>query len=200
MIDLSLRKNFHFKEFASASLVGRQEHTIARILAAVVSTIVGIFCPLGGIALYLTWEAIDTSFVQADKNRQIEEMRRQRLLIGREAIAQQMAQERLTWGSKVNTRQSNDAIRVIYGIVKTGGTWVMNKMSRLDNTVLNAVISWGEGEFNGIATGIEQYAVFSGTTTLNDLNTAGQFIYAACNCDMSCYSYGACVTCNMQHD
>jgi hypothetical protein len=104
-----------------------------------------------------------------------------------------------TNGQLVNTRQSSDPLRVVYGIVKTGGTWLFSKPSRLDNTVLNCLVTWGEGDLNGIHPGIDSSLIYSGSA-LNDLNTAGQFVYAACSCDMSCYSYGACVTCNMQHD
>lgn len=78
-------------------------------------------------------------------------------------------------GQLVNTRQSNDPIRVVYGMAKTGGTWIYNKSSARSNTVLNTIITWSEGELSGLGTAIDSSVIFSGTTTLNDLETSGTF-------------------------
>lgn len=99
-------------------------------------------------------------------------------------------------GQLVNTRQSNDPIRVIYGKVKTGGTWIFNKMSRVNSQMMNTIITWGEGEISGIGTGLDCFPIFSGTTTLNDLRLSGEFVYAGCSCDAACYGYTPC-SCDM---
>jgi hypothetical protein len=98
-------------------------------------------------------------------------------------------------GQLINTRQASDPIRIVYGIVKTGGTWVFSRASALTNNFLNIIITWGEGEMAGLSTGIDSSPIYSGST-LNDLETGGEFAYAACACDMTCDLYVPC-SCNM---
>jgi len=98
-------------------------------------------------------------------------------------------------GQLVNTRQASDPVRVIYGKVKSGGTWVFSKTSSAANNILNVIVTWGEGELGGLGTGIDSALLYSGTT-LDDLETKGEFVYAGCACDMACYSYVPC-SCNM---
>lgn len=78
-------------------------------------------------------------------------------------------------GQLINTRQASDPIRVIYGIVKTGGTWVHTKFSATSNTLLNIIVTWGEGEIGGLSGAIDSSPVYAGTT-LDDLSTGGEFV------------------------
>jgi uncharacterized membrane protein len=98
-------------------------------------------------------------------------------------------------GQLVNTRQSSDPLRVLYGIVKTGGTWCYTKFSSTSNNIINIVVTWGEGEISGLGTGIDSSLIYSGST-LDDLETKGEFVYAGCSCDMACDGYVPC-SCNM---
>lgn len=78
-------------------------------------------------------------------------------------------------GQLVNSRQASDPVRVLYGIVKTGGVWVYSKVSSEDNEILNTIVTWGEGEISGLHTGIDSSPIYSGTH-LDDLSTGGEFI------------------------
>ena len=99
-------------------------------------------------------------------------------------------------GQLVNTRQSSDPLRVLYGIVKTGGVWCYTKFSSTSNDIINIVVTWSEGEISGLGTAIDSSLIYSGST-LDDLETKGEFVYAGCSCNMTCDSYIPC-SCNME--
>jgi hypothetical protein len=99
----------------------------------------------------------------------------------------------------ITGRQSSDPIRLVYGICKTGGTWVFAKTSSYSNNILNIIETWCEGEIEGIATAVDSSPIYGGSGGVNDLETGGQFVYAACSCDNACYNFSAC-SCNMTCD
>jgi len=167
-IDLSL-KNF--------PLFPKRESTIHRLCGEVIAAIVaaiavvgtaGILSGIAGTALLM---GINMGFKRMAAGQARDDMRRARRLIRTGAPPGIWAN-----GQLVNTRHSSDPIRIIYGIVKTGGTWAYNKPSGISNAFLNTIITWGEGEINGLGTGIDSVPIFGGTTTLNDLHTGGEFV------------------------
>lgn len=98
-------------------------------------------------------------------------------------------------GQLVNTRQASKPLGVIYGIMKVGGNWVFSRVSSSNNNLLNNVITWSEGEIEGLAPAIDYTPIYSGSTK-NDIHTGGEFLSGVCTCDGSCYSHTDC-TCNM---
>jgi len=100
-------------------------------------------------------------------------------------------------GQLINTRETSTPVKLIYGKAKVGGNWVFAEQSVADADLLNVVVSWGEGECDGIANSIDWMPLFTGTG-YDDLHTGGEAIDTStdCTCDESCYEYSGC-TCNM---
>jgi len=205
MVDASFKNNFK-REFQEGQLAEPHlNKTVWRIIALVVSivlTIVTWGAAWWTIALVaVAWAAVtvvvNLAWSNYDKVHAANDARKMRAYLAALNRHREMGGKDIaTGGQLVNTRQSNDPLRVIYGRVKTGGVWVFNKMSRASNQMMNTVITWGEGEISGLATGLDERPVFSGTLTLDDLHLKGEFVYASCACDMTCYSYVPC-SCNM---
>jgi hypothetical protein len=102
-------------------------------------------------------------------------------------------------GQLVNTRQAAKVLPVIYGIARVGGNWVFSRPSSANNNILNNVMTWCEGEIEGLSTAIDYTPLYSGTTGLNDIHTGGEFVYAACTCNGVCDLHTDCVTCDIAH-
>jgi len=199
MIDLRFKQNFK-QDFQEGQLAEPYlNKTVWKILVLIVSVVLTILS--AGILAVVLWAVIvvvvNLAWSNYDKVHAATDARKMRAYLAALNRHREMGGKDIaTGGQLVNTRQSNDPLRVIYGKVKTGGVWVFNKMSRASNEIMNTVITWGEGEISGLATGIDERPIFSGTMTLDDLHLKGEFVYAGCACDMSCYSYVPC-SCNM---
>jgi hypothetical protein len=194
MIDAGFKSNFK-KDFYEGRLVTPHLNKVVWYILAIIVSVVLIYFG-AGILVIAAWVVIEVivnmSWSHYDVVHANKDVRKAR---ARAWALRNVAGAEFA-GRLVNTRQSNDPIRVIYGICKTGGTWVFNKMSRANSQMMNTIIAWGEGEIGGIATGIDCFPIFSGTTTLNDMHTKGEFVYAGCSCDAACFSYVPC-SCNM---
>jgi hypothetical protein len=102
-------------------------------------------------------------------------------------------------GQLVNTRQAAKVLPIIYGIARVGGNWIFGRPSSDNVNILNAVLTWSEGQIEGLATAIDYTPLFSGSGP-NDLHTGGEFSPTdTCTCDGPCYDYSAC-SCNMTCD
>ena len=188
MVNLDFKKNFN-GEFKEGQLIScRLNKTVWNIISLIIGAILWIICPILGLLWTVITVVVNLVWANYDRVHMNAEMRKKRARLA--AMMNDLS------GQLINTRQSNDAIRIIYGICKTGGTWVFNKMSRANNQIMNTIITWGEGEISGLGTGIDNFPLFSGTTTLNDLHTQGEFVYAGCSCDFSCDGFSPC-SCNM---
>lgn len=173
-IDLSLKHNFKIP-LKRESIVHKLYYEVIAIVVTVVEVVVSFI----GSASVLTSVLISAVVMGANQMAQFFQSRKD-IDAMRQArrAAHGIASDISRNGQLINTRHSSDPVRVIYGIVKTGGVWAYNKTSREDNEILNTVITWGEGEIAGIGTGIDQFPIFSGTVTLNDLHTGGEFVLA----------------------
>jgi len=99
-------------------------------------------------------------------------------------------------GNLVNTKLASEPLRVVYGKYKVGGNWVFCDSSRDNNNYLNIVLTWSEGECEGIASGLDYTSLFTGSGR-NDLKIGGEYTGStSCSCNATCYGYGAC-SCNM---
>jgi hypothetical protein len=102
-------------------------------------------------------------------------------------------------GQLVNTRQAAKVLPIIYGIARVGGNWVFGRPSSDNENILNAVLTWGEGEIEGLSMAIDYSPLFSGSGP-NDLHTGGDFFPSdTCACNGPCYTHTDC-TCNMTCD
>jgi hypothetical protein len=80
-------------------------------------------------------------------------------------------------GQLVNTRQSSKTLPVVYGVARVGGNWVFSRPSGdINNNVLNVVITWSEGEIQGVASGVDFTPLFTGAG-VNDIHTGGDFMF-----------------------
>ena len=79
-------------------------------------------------------------------------------------------------GQLVNTRQSSKPLQVIYGKCRVGNNWVFARPSSATNNIENIVITWGEGEIEGLAPAIDFTPLFTGSGP-NDIHTGGDFVY-----------------------
>jgi hypothetical protein len=101
-------------------------------------------------------------------------------------------------GQLVNTRQSSKVLLVVYGIYRVGGNWVFSRPSSSNNNILNAVITWGEGDIEGLAPAIDFTPLYSGNA-LNDIHTGGAYVPSdSCSC-YGQYGRTACQTCDVAH-
>jgi hypothetical protein len=200
-VDLRFRENFKQE---SISIPQRLNKAVWNIISIIIG-IVLFLIPGVGWGIIIAWTVISIVVNQTWSHQEVvaarrdaREERARLAALGRGVKPGSLGIE--NGGQLINTRKSQDPLRVIYGIVKTGGTWVFNKMSRANDEIMNTVISWGEGELTGLGTGIDVVPIFSGVTTLNDLRLGGEFAYAGCACDMTCYSYSPCgcdMTCHV---
>jgi hypothetical protein len=193
MVDMDINDNF--KILKSEEPSGRLNKAVWSWIVGIVTLVVGFFFPplwiitilsVINIAMTYTVQGISGRQAQSNAARKEKFLR----LYAMTAVNQN--------GQLVSTRKSNDPVRICYGIVRSAGVWVYFKMSRANNQALNTVVSWCEGEIEGLATAIDFTPIYPGSG-INDLHTGGQFVYAACSCDNACYNFSAC-SCNMTCD
>jgi hypothetical protein len=141
-IDLTLDGNFRIPELHRSSNIRLR---VTTLLTALWPSVLG--AEIGGLLGTITWaEAISAvltvGFVVAS------------IVMGVVANAQQ-GHERTTSqlenAQLVNTKQSAQPMRVVYGIMKVGGNWVFSRASPANINILNFVITWCEGEIAGLA-------------------------------------------------
>lgn len=87
--------------------------------------------------------------------------------VGLSALSQALAKKPSTGsiqnnGRVFNTKSVTAAIKVCYGQVKIGGNWVFANTSGYSNKVFNVIMSWCEGEIEGVAKGVSEKAEFYG--------------------------------------
>lgn len=98
-------------------------------------------------------------------------------------------------GQLVNTKQAGEPVKVAYGKIKVGGNWVACDPSRLNNNWLNVILTWSEGEIEGIEPAVDYCPLFNGSGS-NDMKPGGDFTAPSCSCNATCYGYTVC-SCNM---
>ena len=87
-------------------------------------------------------------------------------------------------GHLINSRMAADPLKVVYGKLKVGGTWVFKGVSGANNEFFWVVIDWAEGTCTGIGKAVDTFVQFTQSETqsppaLNDLITGGICTLAA---------------------
>jgi hypothetical protein len=199
-VDMNIRNNFDIPDLRERSMAGRM-HDVISLIAGIVAAIIPSLATSGVIVAgigALSWASIIATVVVvgavigfAAWSATSGAGGRSGSGIGGSASIDQN-------GQLVNTRQAAKVLPILYGIVRVGGNWIFSRPSSFDNNVFNVIVTWGEGDIEGIATAIDFTPLYNGST-LNDIHTGGTFVSGSCSCNGPCYLHTGC-SCDMACD
>ena len=207
-VDLNIRNNFNIPELHKPSIVGRMNEVISAIVTAVASAI-GTF--LSGNPMIIVAGIGGYFYMSASRGRSSIAAAVVGLAVWSYTSSQKGSGTSKGGGSMlggglaidqngqlINTRQAAKVLPVVYGITKVGGNWVFSRPSDADYNIWNTVITWSEGEIEGLAPAIDFTPLYSGAG-VNDIHTGGEFVSGACTCDGAHYGFVGC-SCDMTCD
>ena len=197
---MNLRNNFDIPGFRRRPLIpfGRLNGEVALIATAIWTalTTTGFGITVAGVTVGITWGG--AIVVAAVIGLEIWSLTSQGGGSGRAGPGLAGGSSIDQNGQLVNTRQATKILPILYGIVRVGGNWIFSRPSSLDSGIFNEVITWGEGDIEGLATAIDFTPLYSGVA-LNDIHTGGTFVPGSCACNGPCYLHTAC-SCDMACD